>query len=79
MLSSAMLVVFGTLAFFIAGSIGIMLDDVVPHFLKAFNEVGFSVDLIVLGIFLGLFGLIFWYYSCVGIRCHTLLYKRWFK
>ena len=78
-LNNLFLAIMGILAFFIAGYWGLMLGEVVPQLIKVVNKNGISPNAIGLTLFLGSFGIIFWFFGCVAARCHSLLYERLFK
>ncbi len=75
-----LLVFIGGGAFLVAGYSGLVLKDVVPLWISTVNKIGyFDIISIVIGFFLLLWGIVFWFFSCIAARCHGVLYDRWFK
>jgi type II secretory pathway component PulF len=69
----------GAFSFLFTSYWGIMISDVIPEFLKTVNEVGISLPAINLALWFSGFGFYMWFFGCIALRCHTLLYERWFK
>ncbi|WP_053108325.1 hypothetical protein [Thiopseudomonas alkaliphila] len=73
------LAVLGAAAFLIAGYLGLVLGAVVPTFIEITNEHGISLTAVGIAILLGVFGICFWFFSCIAVRCNALIYERWFN
>lgn len=75
-----LLVSLGGGAFLVSGYTGLALKDLVPVWISTVNRIGY-IDAIgtALGFLLLLWGIVFWFFSCIAARCHGVLYDRWFK
>jgi len=69
----------GVISFLVAGYFGLVLSGIVPNFVKIINQSSITKEAIVIGLLLGFYGLIFWFFGCIAARCHSLIYERWFR
>lgn len=78
-LNDWILALVGVISFLIAGYFGLELSSIVPNYVKAANQSPITKEAIVIGLLLGFYGLIFWFFGCIAARCHSLIYERWFR
>lgn len=75
-----LLAIFGGGAFLVAGYVGLALKELVPTWISTVNKIGYFDTLgTAIGGLLLIWGVAFWFFSCVAARCHGLLYEQWFK
>lgn len=78
-LNDWILALVGVISFLIAGYFGLELSSIVPNYVKVANQSTITKEAIVIGLLLGFYGLIFWFFGCIAARCHSLIYERWFR
>jgi len=77
---SLLLVLIGGGAFLVAGYSGLELRNIVPLWISGVNKTGyFDFIAILTGFVLLLWGVVFWFFTCIALRCHGVLYGRLFK
>jgi hypothetical protein len=75
-----LLVTIGGGAFLVSGYSDLSLKDIVPVWINTVNKIGyFDAIGTAIGLFLLLWGAVFWFFSCIATRCHGVLYDRLFK
>ncbi|WP_254626084.1 hypothetical protein, partial [Acinetobacter oleivorans] len=75
-----LLVIFGIPAFLISSYWMFVITEVTPDFIRAVNKQA-HIDILgisIAGILLVLAAEV-WFFSSIAVRCHTILYERWFK
>ena len=75
-----LLVIFGASAFLISSYWGFVITEVTPDFIRVVNK---QAHIDILGISIGTILLVLaaeaWFFKSIAVRCHTILYERWFK
>ncbi|WP_312050607.1 hypothetical protein [Acinetobacter courvalinii] len=75
-----LLIIIGVPSFLSASYWGLVLGDVVPDFVRAINNQGYmDIFSILISVILLALAAEFWFFSAIAVRCHTILYERWFK
>ena len=65
--------------FVFAYLIGYYINKFIPAMINATATDGISVSIIAWWVAIAFFACLFWIFSCIATRCHSVLYERWFK
>ena len=59
--------------------IGYYLNKFISAMINATATHGISVSIGVWWLAIAFLACVFWVFSCIATRCHSMLYERWFK